>query len=134
MKRIAIKGKAGHGIQLLGFLLANILKDNKYHVSLVREYSPLVRSGDSDVYIVYSKQKIENPIIEDCCDLVYDMSDKKYSELLKKGKFMNTFLLGMILKKLNFKLDVKLLKSYLSKKKFLEENMKAIKEGYSSNL
>lgn len=131
-KRIAVKGKAGQGIQLLGFLLANILKDNGYFVSLVREYSPLVRAGESDVYIVYSKQKILNPIISDCCDLVYDFKDKKYSGLLKKGKFMNTFLLGVILKKLGMKLDWKLIKSYLAKKKFLNENVKAITEGYSS--
>ncbi len=132
MTKLFLYGKAGQGIKLLSLVLANILKDQGYQIALTHRYSPLVRAGESNAYLIFSRQKIENPLIEKA-DLEYDLNKKKLQEkLLKKysnKKSMNMVLLGMLLKKLNLKIDEKEIKKYLPKR-FLEENLKAIKQGY----
>lgn len=132
MTKLILYGTAGQGIKLLSHILANILKDQGYQIALTREYSPLVRSGESNAYLIFSKQKIENPLIEEA-DLEYDLKEKRLQEdLLKKfsdKRFMNMVLLGVILKKLKLKIDEKEIKKYLPKR-FIEENLKAIKQGY----
>jgi len=129
---ILVNGSAGQGIQLLSLVLANILKDNEYNVALTSEYSPLMRSGDSIVRIVFDKGKIENPIPEDS-DIEYDLNEAKLqSELLKKysnEKVINMTLIGVISKKL--KLKINNAEKYLPKK-FLKENLEAIKKGYET--
>jgi len=129
---ILVNGSAGQGIQLLSLVLANILKDNEYNVALTSEYSPLMRSGDSIVRIVFDRGKIENPIPEDS-DIEYDLNEAKLqSELLKKysnEKVINMTLIGVISKKL--KLKINNAEKYLPKK-FLKENLEAIKKGYET--
>lgn len=115
--KLILKGKAGQGIQLMSFVLANVLKDNSYNVSLMSEYSPLTRSGDSVAKLVISKDKIDNPVVEDA-DLEYDLNELKV---------MNMYLVGVILKKL--KIEIKNIEEYLPKKR-LEENLEEIKKGY----
>lgn len=128
MTKIIIKGEAGQGIKLIGNILADILKEEGYHVVLTNKYSPLVRSGESVAYIIFSKEKIDNPIIEDA-DFKFDINELK-EELLKKGNknSINFVLLGIILNKLN--INFKYIEKHLPKK-FLEDNLKAISNGYS---
>ena len=128
--KLSLLGLGGQGIKLIGKVLANILKDNKYHVSLTFEYDAFVRKGKSDSYLTFSKEKIENPII-DKPDLSYDLKNKSLqNKLLKKynnSKVMNMILLGEILKKL--KIKPKDMKKYLPKK-FLKYNLEAIQKGF----
>ncbi len=128
--KLSLLGLGGQGIKLLGKVLANILKDNKYYISLTFEYDAFVRAGKSNSYLTFSKEKIENPII-DKPDLIYDLKNKSLqNKLLKKynnPKVMNMTLLGEILKKL--KIKPKDMKKYLPKK-FLKENLQAIQAGY----
>lgn len=121
--KLTIKGGAGQGIQLIAKILAKILKDHSYNVSLTLKYSPLMRFGESNAYLVFSKNKIENPLIEaGQADIEYNVSNEK--------SFNNMLLLGKILKKLNIKFNEKEFKRHLPNK-FLKENLIAIKNGYN---
>ena len=71
--KILIKGQAGQGVQLIGFLLARILNDEGYEITLINEYSPWVRKGTSSISLIFSKEKIENPFFENP-DLEYDLN------------------------------------------------------------
>ena len=126
---ITIKGKSGQGIQLLGFTLANIQKDQGLKIALASEYSPLVRAGNSSISLVFSKQEIQNPLV-DKPNYKYDLAQKDFQQkLLEKypnPKVLNMILLGAILKKLN--LNPKNLKKYLPPR-FQNENLKAIQAG-----
>jgi Pyruvate/2-oxoacid:ferredoxin oxidoreductase gamma subunit len=119
---LVLKGKAGQGVQLMSFVLANALKDSDYHVSIVSNYSPLARAGTSAANLVISKEEIENPIFED--DYVeYDLSGEEFKEV----KIVNMFLVGKILKSLNVELNN--IQEYLPEKR-KEENLEEIKNGY----
>lgn len=125
MIKLAIKGKPGQGIQLLAFVLANFLKDNGFQVALTSHYSPLVRSGESMAFLVFSKKKIENPLIE--------KADWEYS-LEKNDRFprsANMVLLGLILGRLKLPPNKTRIKKYLPKK-FQKENLTAIRYGYEN--
>ena len=119
--KIIIRGKAGQGIQLIAKILARILKDYSYNISLTSKYSPLMRFGESNAYLVFEKTKIENPLIETGeADVEYNVSNEK--------SFNNMILLGKILKKLDIKFNEKEFKQYLPNKS-LKENLIAIKNG-----
>jgi len=129
MNSIFLSGTAGQGIKLLGNVLANILKDNNYNLTLISEYDAFVRSGKSSSYLIFSKEKIENPIIDDF-DLTYNL-EKLQNDLLKindNKKTINMVMLGKILKKLNLKMPENI-EEYLPKK-YLKENLQAIKSGF----
>lgn len=132
MTKILLSGKAGQGIQRLGASLANILKEKEYNLALTSKYSPLVRKGKSHVYIVFSKEEIDNPIFTQG-DMEFDLTEpelqKELLNLYNNQKVMNMTLLGVILKKLEIKVDDKILESSLPKK-FLTENLEAINKGY----
>lgn len=121
--KIIIRGKAGQGIQLIVKTLARILTDNSFNVALTLKYSPLMRFGESNAYLVFLKNKIENPLIESGeADIEYNASNEK--------SFNNMILLGKILKKLDIKFNEKEFKQHLPNK-FLKENLIAIKNGYN---
>ena len=121
--KLTIKGGAGQGIQLIAKILAKILKDHSYNVSLTSKYSPLMRFGESNAYLVFSKTRIENPLLEAGeADIEYNVSNEK--------SFNNMILLGKIIKKLDIKFNEKEFKQYLPNK-FLKENLIAIKNGYN---
>ena len=64
-KRIKIVGEAGQGIKLLSFSLASILSQLGNEVSLNLEYDSAVRSGIISSDLIFSENKIENPIIDE---------------------------------------------------------------------
>ena len=132
MNKIVICGTAGQGIKLLGYVLSNILKDQQYYVAFIYDYDAFVRGGKSNSYIVFSKEPIDNPII-DVPDIEYNLNDKKLQEILL-GKYknvmsMNMVLLGIILKVINLKMREEDIRKYLPKH-HLEENLLAIMKGY----
>jgi Pyruvate/2-oxoacid:ferredoxin oxidoreductase gamma subunit len=121
--KLVLKGSAGQGIQLMSYVLANILKDQGFNVSMIGEYSPLIRTGDSMARLVFSKERIENPLFDDA-DMEYDLIAEEYKGI----KVLNMFLIGAILKRLGLGLDSDV-KNYLPSK-HVEENLKAMREGY----
>lgn len=133
--KIVLLGLGGQGIQFLGRTLAKILTNLRYNVVLTNEYDAFVQASKSESYLIFSKEKIENPII-DKADLTYDLKNKNLQNKLLKAydnkNVMNVVLLGMILKKLNFKLDLDKIKKYFPKR-WLKENLKAVKIGFELN-
>ncbi len=121
--KLILKGSAGQGVQLMSYVLANVLKDKGFHVSLIGEYSPLMRTGSSLARLVFSREKIDNPIIEDA-DIEYDLAAEEFRDI----KVPNMYLIGVILKTLNLELNADIRK-YLPNK-FVEENLEALKAGY----
>jgi len=69
-KRIKIMGEAGQGVKLLSFTLASILAQLGHEVSLNLEYDSAVRSGKISADLIYSDEKIENPIIDEADILI----------------------------------------------------------------
>jgi Pyruvate/2-oxoacid:ferredoxin oxidoreductase gamma subunit len=121
--RLVLKGSAGQGIQLMSYVLANILKDKGFNVSMMGEYSPLIRTGDSMARLVFSKEEIENPLFDEA-EMEYDLMADEYKGI----KVLNMYLIGAILKKLDLGLDGDVM-NYLPAR-FVEENLRAMREGY----
>ncbi|MFW6159812.1 MAG: GNAT family N-acetyltransferase [Acidobacteriota bacterium] len=69
-KKIKIIGEAGQGVKLLSFTLASILSQLGNEVSLNLEYDAAVRSGTISADLIYSDEKIENPIIDEADVLI----------------------------------------------------------------
>lgn len=131
VSQLVIRGASGQGIQLLGFVLANLLVDSGYQVALSSNYSPLVRAGKSNVSLVFSKKKVVNPLVEKP-ELFFDLSEEKLIHKLTNGQTprlaMNMVLLGLILKNLGLKPTTAQLKKHLPTK-WQAANLAAIKIG-----
>lgn len=69
-KKIKIIGEAGQGIKLLSYTLASILSQLGNEVSLNLEYDSAVRSGTVIADLIYSENKITNPIINEADILI----------------------------------------------------------------
>ena len=69
-RRIKIIGEAGQGIKLLSYTLASILSQLGNEVSLNLEYDSAVRSGTVIADLIYSENKIGNPIIDEADILI----------------------------------------------------------------
>ena len=63
--RVKIIGEAGQGVKLMSYTLASILANLGHEVSLNLEYDSAVRSGVISADLIYSENKIENPIIDE---------------------------------------------------------------------
>jgi 2-oxoglutarate ferredoxin oxidoreductase subunit gamma len=64
-RKIKILGEAGQGVKLLSYTMASILAQLGYEVSLNLEYDAAVRGGNINADLIYSEDKIENPIIDE---------------------------------------------------------------------
>jgi len=170
IKRIKMVGSGGQGIKLLGHVLGNILSETGYNVSIDFQFDTSVRGGSISADLIYSDEKIENPIVdeadlliqlegkmsefnkvkakdmiieksicnEDCtrCDLrcngkqipFYDVVSKKFGSAI----YINMFALGIILKHIGIDPEKVNLKNGLPEK-YVEQNVAAIKYGYSYN-
>jgi Pyruvate/2-oxoacid:ferredoxin oxidoreductase gamma subunit/GNAT superfamily N-acetyltransferase len=69
-RKIRILGEAGQGVKLLSYTLASILAQLGHEVSLNLEYDAAVRGGSINADLIYSEQKIENPIIDEADVLI----------------------------------------------------------------
>jgi len=132
MNKLWIKGNAGQGVKFLGTMLAKILQSEGYEVALSFRYSSFMRSGESNSFLVFSKEKVGNPLVEDS-EIVYDLDDVSFQEeLLKKydnKKLLNMVLLGMILKKLGIKVSEEKIKEIFGVK-YSEANFEGIQRGF----
>lgn len=75
MKKIIVSGEGGQGVRVISITLAQLLKNLGYEVSLLYDYDAAVRGGLSLAHLVYGKEKIDNPVIDEA-DILLKLSDK----------------------------------------------------------
>jgi len=130
--KIAITGKGGQGIKLLGKILADLLLKKGYEIALVFDFDAAVRGGDSAAYLVYSEDKIENPIIDEADILIELAETSKQIKSKKKignieGKPANMHALARVLKELGLEFREEEIAEALPERN-REENLKVIME------
>jgi RNA recognition motif-containing protein len=120
MTSIKIKGSAGQGIKFLSNILAKLFEKNNYEVAVINNYSPFIRYGDSDAKIIFSKDKIENPVAEEF-DFEYDMTNEKLKEELEAERIgdekINITLLRKIISDVNLEVSEKEIEELVGKRK-----------------
>jgi Pyruvate/2-oxoacid:ferredoxin oxidoreductase gamma subunit len=75
MKKIIVSGEGGQGVRVISITLAQLLKNLGYEVTLLYDYDAAVRGGLSLAHLVYGKEKIDNPVIDEA-DILLKLSDK----------------------------------------------------------
>ena len=154
IKRIVIAGEGGQGIKFMSHILAKILSELGYEVSLEFDYDASVRGGKIVGFLTYSDKKIENPIIEEA-DILLMLSQIEEKFIAKKivcepglcteeqipfskiaiEKFgtpivTDMVVLGRLLKLIGIDIEKVELKK-LFPEKFIEENIAAVQYGYT---
>jgi len=154
--KLAITGSGGQGIRLMGSILAEYLMSKSLEVSAMYDYDAAMRGGGIQGYIIFSKSRISNPIIETAdLMLVLDKTKSKINakrvimdesvnmllaaekipfskiseRMFSKKAMLNMVALGFILKIFGIGLDESLILAILPEK-FGNENIAAIKAGY----
>ena len=158
--KFKIIGAGGHGIKLLGTVIAKIAVSRGQNATQSLDYDSAVRGGNTAADIVISDHEISNPVVEHpdlliiTSDNSFDASLAKYvwadegvqkppkgadvfpffivaRETLQSTRVGNMVLLGKIL---NFlEIEQKDVDFSLFIKKSLDLNIKAIEEGYHMN-
>jgi 2-oxoglutarate ferredoxin oxidoreductase subunit gamma len=75
MKKIIISGEGGQGVRVISLTLAQLLTNLGFEVSLLYDYDAAVRGGLSLAHLVYDKNPIDNPVIDEA-DILLKLSDK----------------------------------------------------------
>ena len=75
-KNLKIIGVAGQGVKLFSHILAEILSNKGYEISLNLDYDSAVRAGEISADLIYSKKDIINPIIDEA-DLLVRLGETK---------------------------------------------------------
>ena len=75
-KNLKIIGVAGQGVKLFSHILAEILANKGYEISLNLDYDSAVRAGEISADLIYSKKDIVNPIIDEA-DLLVRLGETK---------------------------------------------------------
>ena len=157
MKRIVFTGVGGQSVKVISHVLAMAVKELGYEVTLLYDYDSSVRNTRISAYLVYDRNPIENPMIDEAdilvrlhakgdqliaqktiCDtgLCTDeeipfgmMGIEKFGHAL----FGNMIALGRLLRLVD--LDISHLElEKLLPKSYVKENTKAIQVGYDLNL
>lgn len=138
MSSLIIVGSGGQGVRFMGNIFSKLLILKNYEVSAMYDYDAAMRGSDITAFIVFSKERIENPII-DKADLllvlaktklkfsaseIADFSEKEFSN----KKLTNMYSLGFLIKKFNLNVSESELESVLPSRN-KEDNLKAILEG-----
>ena len=157
-KSIVIDGVGGQGVRVIGNTMASLLSVMGYEVTLLYDYDSSVRGGMSEAFLAYDREPIANFVIE-CADVVLRLADRGPTHLradyviadlglTKPGEigeeipflqlgvekfgrdlFGNMIALGRLL----CVCDVDFTDEHLTEalpKKYIEENIAAIKYGY----
>ncbi|SRR3989339_71213 len=74
--KLIITGSGGQGVKFLAKQLADLLLEKNYEVSLMISYDAAMEGGEIYATLVYSKEKIENPLVEKA-DLLVELSKVK---------------------------------------------------------
>ena len=75
MRKIIISGEGGQGVRVISHALATVLANLGYEVSLLYDYDSAVRGAMSVAYLVFNKEPIANPVIQEA-DILLKLSDK----------------------------------------------------------
>ena len=75
MKKIIVSGEGGQGVRVISLTLAQLLANLGFEVSLLYDYDAAVRGGLSLAHLVYNKNPIDNPVIDEA-DILLKLSDK----------------------------------------------------------
>lgn len=158
VKRIILAGEAGQGIKLMANALASILAKMGKEVTMNVLYDATVRGGEITAEIVFSDEKIESPFFEKA-DLCLELAkstrrtfnaeryileasiaegvaeekipfEKEAIEKFGSPLFINMIALGRLLRDIGIPLDKVDFRPSLPAR-FLEENVRAIKYGYT---
>jgi Pyruvate/2-oxoacid:ferredoxin oxidoreductase gamma subunit len=157
-KSIVIDGVGGQGVRVIGSTMASLLTVMGYDVTLLFDYDSSVRGGMSEAFLRYDREPISNFVVE-CADVVLRLADRGPVHLssdyviadiglMKPGEtgeeipflqlgvekfgrdlFGNMIALGRLL----CVCDVDFTDQHLTAalpKKYLEDNVAAIKWGY----
>jgi Pyruvate/2-oxoacid:ferredoxin oxidoreductase gamma subunit len=158
-KFIVVDGVGGQGVRVIGSTMASLLAVMNYQVTLLFDYDSSVRGGMSEAFLAYDTKPIDNFVVE-CADVVVRLADRgpmhlttEYviadCDLIKPGErgeeipflqlgvekfgrdlFGNMIALGRLLRVCNVDFTDEHLREVLPKK-YVEENLAAIKYGYS---
>ena len=157
-KFIVIDGVGGQGVRVIGSTMASLLAHMDYHVTLLFDYDSSVRGGMSEAFLTYDREPISNFVVE-CADVVVRLADRgpmhlttdyviADCDLIKPGErgeeipflqlgvdkfgrdlFGNMIALGRLLCVCDVEFTDDALRAVLPKK-YVEENIAAIKYGY----
>jgi len=157
-KFIVVDGVGGQGVRVIGSTMASLLAHMGYHVTLLFDYDSSVRGGMSEAFLAYDTEPIANFVVE-CADVVVRLADRgpmhlttEYviadMDLIKPGErgeeipflqlgvekfgrdlFGNMIALGRLLCVCDVDFTDDALVAVLPKK-YVEENVAAIKYGY----
>ncbi len=157
-RSVVIDGVGGQGVRVIGNTMASLLTVMGFEVTLLFDYDSSVRGGMSDAFLRWDRQPIDNFVIESA-DVVMRLADRgparlkgKYvvaeCGLTKPGErgeeipflqlgvdkfgrdlFGNMIALGRLLRLCDVEFTDEQLKAALPKK-YLDENIAAIKYGY----
>jgi Pyruvate/2-oxoacid:ferredoxin oxidoreductase gamma subunit len=158
-KFIVIDGVGGQGVRVIGSTMASLLAVMNYQVTLLFDYDSSVRGGMSEAFVAYDTEPIANFVVE-CADVVVRLADRGPNhltteyviadcDLIKPGErgeeipflqlgvekfgrdlFGNMIALGRLLRVCSVEFTEEHLREVLPKK-YVEENVAAIKYGYS---
>ena len=157
-KTIVIDGVGGQGVRVIGSTMASLLAVMGYQVTLLFDYDSSVRGGMSEAFLAYDTEPIANFVVE-CADVVVRLADRGPThlstdyviadmDLIKPGErgeeipflqlgvekfgrdlFGNMIALGRLLCVCDVEFTDDALIAVLPKK-YVEENVAAIKYGY----
>ena len=157
-KSIVIDGVGGQGVRVIGSTMASLLTVMGFHVTLLFDYDSSVRGGMSEAFLKYDTEPIFNFVVE-CADVVLRLADRGPThlstdyviadcDLMKPGEtgeeipflqlgvekfgrdlFGNMIALGRLLCVCDVEFTDKHLTEALPKK-YIEDNIAAIKYGY----
>jgi Pyruvate/2-oxoacid:ferredoxin oxidoreductase gamma subunit len=157
-KSIVIDGVGGQGVRVIGNTMASLLSVMGYEVTLLFDYDSSVRGGMSEAFLEYDREPISNFVVE-CADVVLRLADRGPTHLVadyviadigltKPGEtgeeipflqlgvekfgrdlFGNMIALGRLLCVCDVDFTDKHLTAALPKK-YIDENIAAIKYGY----
>ena len=153
MGKFIISGEGGQGVRVISHILATLLANLGYQVSLLYDYDSAVRGAMSVSYLTFDKEPITNPVI-DQADILLKLSDKAeglhaektvcqtglctdeeipFSKLgteeFGKEIFGNMIALGRLLSLIDLKVSDEELSTVLPLK-YMEENINAVHFGY----
>ena len=153
MTKVIVSGEGGQGVRVISHTLAILLANLGYEVSLLYDYDSAVRGAMSLAHLVFDKEHIANPVVDDA-DILLKLSDKAdglraektvcetglctdeeipFSELgiEKFGKevFGNMIALGRLMALIGMEIPEEELARVLPLK-YREENLRAVHFGY----
>ncbi len=117
--KIVLIGSGGDGIKFLGKSLGKYLIALGYEIALTFSYDSAVRGGEITASLIFGKNKIESPVIDNA-DFILDF---------KKEKITNMEAFGLLIKELKLEFNEQEIANVLPENS-KEKNIKEIKKGY----